>query len=202
MQSDDRCKRLLPDKIPGGQQSDGGLFAVLRNYSDPCAALLQIKDRIGSISLAKNVCVGFNSTMTRPSPAFARKAAVSNGMLSLLVKTLPRLGRRKAHPFVPNQRDNSVRCVSGRAIGRSAPGSIEVAINLCPSSPRFYAAVWSIPLNSERRTCRALSRTDSPRATPLEVQIRGDCLHPVPASGRAELHSVGTCGPGCGRHIR
>ena len=46
-------KRFLSNKIGCGQQSDCGLFAVLRYDGDPGAAFLQIKDRIRGIPLAK-----------------------------------------------------------------------------------------------------------------------------------------------------
>ena len=46
-------KRLLSNKIECGQQSDCGLFAVLRYDGDSCAAFLEVKDRIRGIALAK-----------------------------------------------------------------------------------------------------------------------------------------------------
>ena len=53
MQAPHGCERLLADKVAGGQQRDGGFFATLRNDGQSGAPLLQIKNRVGGMSLRK-----------------------------------------------------------------------------------------------------------------------------------------------------
>jgi len=96
----------------------------------------------------KNVCFGFNSTIVRPSPAFARKAAESNGVLLLLVKMPPRyrpfvLGGlfmpRKASPLRATFGDCG-EWIKGRE--RSARGN-KGHLSLCDLTPATQARLSS-----------------------------------------------------------
>ena len=77
-QSRHRGERLFSYKISRRQQRDRGFFADLRNDSDFRTASLKIKDGVRGISLGKERLFGFTSTILRPRPALARKAAGSN----------------------------------------------------------------------------------------------------------------------------
>src|SRR5664279_4086180 len=46
-------KRSFANKIAGGEERDGGLLTAFGNDGEPCPALLQVKDRVGGISLGK-----------------------------------------------------------------------------------------------------------------------------------------------------
>ena len=68
----------LPYKVSRRKQGDRGLLADLRNDSDFCTALLKIEDGSAGSPWEKNDSFGCNSTILRPRPALARKAAGSN----------------------------------------------------------------------------------------------------------------------------
>ena len=48
-----------PTKFAGAKKCDGGFFAVLRNHSEFCAALLKIENAVSRISLRKEGLLWF-----------------------------------------------------------------------------------------------------------------------------------------------
>jgi hypothetical protein len=77
MQAAHARERLFSNEFSGGEKRDRGLLSVQRNDGKFGAARLKIVDGISQTPCEKKVCLGFNRTILRPSPAFARKAAAS-----------------------------------------------------------------------------------------------------------------------------
>jgi hypothetical protein len=87
----------------------------------------------------KNVCFGFNSTMVRPSPAFARKAVESNELPLSLVRLLPRCASRfhGNSPVISGNHHHSLSIIAriqgGRmvCIAHFRKGAVWVVIGRC-----------------------------------------------------------------------
>jgi len=75
-------QRLLSNEFPGGQKRDSGLLPVMRNDGKFCAARLKIEDGVSRTSLRKECLPGLHLTIRRPTPAVAKKTAMSKVMLS------------------------------------------------------------------------------------------------------------------------
>ena len=72
------CKRTLTEEFPLAYYPDGRFLAGLRDHGESYFALLDIKHRIGGISLRKTLSFFGKSTNFLPSPMVARNARGSN----------------------------------------------------------------------------------------------------------------------------
>jgi len=155
-QPDDRGERLLPNKIPGGEESDGGLFAFLRNDGYPSSAFLQIKDRIRRVPLGKECLFGFQGDYDSAESGVGEKTGGVEWKVFVVRQDISSFRGKCAAVIPPECRQESSALFRKGLPGQSALRSSESTIKLCLSSRRWKAAVWSILLSHMRRTRCAL----------------------------------------------
>src|SRR5665213_2399974 len=69
MQRSGARERILSNKLPCREESDCGFLTPMRNYGNPCSAILQVKQGLRGLALAEERFLGlqFNHRPARPS---------------------------------------------------------------------------------------------------------------------------------------
>ena len=77
-------QRLISNEFPGGEKRDGGLFAIVRNDSESCAARPKIEDAISRTSLRKEDFLGLQVDDPSSHSCFFQKGGEFEGQVSRL----------------------------------------------------------------------------------------------------------------------